>query len=66
MERELRYERKFRIEGLNWSALQQIIRQHPAAFCKAYPDRQVNNIYFDTPDFQAYHSNVNGAENRRK
>ena len=66
MERELRYERKFRIEGLNWSALQQIIRQHPAAFCKAYPDRQVNSIYLDSPGYNNWQENVLGWNERKK
>ncbi len=61
-----RYERKYRINSLRFELVHQVLRQHPIGLRRLYPDRQVNNIYFDTPDFQAYHSNVNGAENRRK
>lgn len=66
MERELRYERKFRIEGLTLDALQQIIRQHPAAFQKVFPDRQVNSIYLDSPGFNNWKENILGWNERKK
>ncbi|MEM6802419.1 MAG: polyphosphate polymerase domain-containing protein [Bacteroidota bacterium] len=66
MERELRYERKFRIEALSVEAIQQIIRQHPAAFRKAFPDRQVNSIYLDSPDYNNWQENILGWNERKK
>ncbi len=44
----------------------QIIANHPASLRKIYPDRQINNIYFDTPSLTAYHENVMGIAQRKK
>lgn len=44
----------------------QSIRLHPASFSKIYPDRQINNIYFDTPHLTTYRENVIGASERKK
>ncbi len=62
----LRYERKYRIENISPVVVQQIIKQHPASFQKIFPDRQVNNIYFDTANLVAYNENVDGIAERRK
>ena len=32
----------------------------------AFPDRIVNNVYFDTPDLAAFEANLWGAPERRK
>lgn len=61
-----RYERKYRISAISQSVVLSILRQHPAGFRTAYPDRWVNNIYFDTPDLAAYRDNVAGVAQRRK
>lgn len=44
----------------------QVIRNHPASFRKIFPDRQINNIYFDTPNISTYHENVMGIASRKK
>lgn len=62
----MRYERKYRIETLPAEWVIQSIRLHPASFKTAFPDRQINNIYFDTPDLQAFNENVMGVQNRTK
>jgi hypothetical protein len=62
----LRFERKYRIEGMGLAALKQIIRMHPASFRTLYPDRQINNIYFDTPELFTWHQNVWGHGTRKK
>ena len=41
----MRYERKYKIENLSLSLVEQSIRLHPAGFRKIFPDRQVNNIF---------------------
>ncbi len=46
--------------------MQQVIRLHPASFKKIFPDRQVNNIYFDSPHFTCFNDNVAGVANRVK
>lgn len=63
---DYRYERKYRLSGLSKAWLEQMIRLHPAGFRTLYPERRVNNIYFDTADFSAYRLNVIGAPHRRK
>lgn len=42
------------------------LRLHSAAFQPAYPQRQVNNIYFDTLDLESLEENLAGMAERRK
>ena len=42
------------------------INVHPAALIEPYPDRIVNNVYFDTFDYTAYSENLSGASSRTK
>lgn len=62
----MRYERKYRLEGVSVPAIRQLLRLHPAAFRTQFPDRQVNNIYFDTPVLTTFHQNAAGEEVRKK
>lgn len=62
----MRYERKYKIENLSLSLVEQSIRLHPAGFRKIFSDRQVNNIYFDTYDWTAFKENVMGIAERKK
>jgi len=62
----LRYELKYAVDMLDKEAILASILTHPAAFSKAFPDRQVNNIYLDTPTFQCFHQNVEGHPRRKK
>lgn len=62
----MRYERKYKIEDLTLDLVHQIIQNHPASFSKIFPDRKVNNIYFDTPSLTTYSDNVKGIGERRK
>jgi SPX domain protein involved in polyphosphate accumulation len=62
----MRYERKYKIENLSLSLVKQSIRLHPAGFRKIFPDRQVNNIYFDTLDWTTFKENVMGIAERKK
>ncbi len=62
----LRYERKYRIEQVSLTVVEQVIRNHPASLIKLYPDRQINNIYFDTNGLTTYHDNVMGIAYRKK
>ena len=61
-----RYERKFLLQGLHLEQVRAVIQTHPAHFRIAYPPRQVNNVYFDTADLQAYWNHVNGTSPRSK
>lgn len=62
----MRYERKFPSSVLSASALEQLVLGHPAGFQKTYPDRQVNNVYFDTPGWRTFHENLAGVSRRTK
>ena len=62
----LRYERKFVCNSSHWGQLGIIVRQNSAAFKTAYPDRQVNNVYFDTPGLDCYYDNLFGVGKRWK
>ncbi|MCK5839974.1 MAG: polyphosphate polymerase domain-containing protein [Bacteroidales bacterium] len=61
-----RYERKFAIQMLSRSAVEHIIKYHPAAFSEIYKQRNVNNIYLDTGRLSYYHDNVSGSNKRKK
>jgi len=45
---------------VNWLAM------HPAGFKSPYPDRKVNNVYFDTHGYYAHAQNLSGASARVK
>lgn len=62
----MRFERKYRIEGLTLEEVYARVREHPLSFYKQYPDRQVNNIYLDSPDLEQFRMNLIGAPERRK
>lgn len=62
----MRYERKYKLENVGRSVVEQIIRLHPEGFRELYPPRRVNNIYFDTPDFRCFLDNVAGIAERKK
>lgn len=62
----MRYERKYRIEGLPPAWVRQSVLMHTASFRTLYPDRCINNIYFDTPDLAGFYENVAGVPQRRK
>ena len=62
----MRYERKYKINPVELQMVHQTIRLHPASFTTIFPDRQVNNVYFDTPDLTTFKDNVIGISERKK
>jgi hypothetical protein len=62
----MRFERKYRVDNLSMHHIMQIIRSHPASFYKLYPNRTVNNIYFDTPNMTCLNDNLMGINIRKK
>ncbi len=62
----MRYERKYRITSCPLSSIRQAVRNHPASFRKIFPDRQINNVYWDTLGLQTYRDNVMGIAQRQK
>jgi hypothetical protein len=63
---DARYEIKFVADAVRYHELEQWIRLNPAGFHTSFPPRQVNNVYFDTPDLYAYAENLSGASARSK
>lgn len=61
-----RYEIKLTANDLMLPQVRAWLRVHPAAFRESYPCRQVNNIYFDTPDLISAFENLSGVSTRRK
>jgi SPX domain protein involved in polyphosphate accumulation len=64
--RPMRYERKYKMYNFTTDIILQAIKLHPESFTKIYPDRQINNIYFDTSTLSTYWDNVNGVASRKK
>ncbi len=62
----MRFERKFRVAAIHPRVVEQVVRNHPAGFRTIYPDRQINNVYFDTFTMAAFRENVDGVADRRK
>ncbi len=63
---EGRFERKYKINGIEPQTVQANLMLHPAGFRVLYPDRRVNNIYFDTVDMATFRQNVDGVNQRKK
>lgn len=42
------------------------LRTHSLAFTQSFPPRQVNNVYFDTPDLDNYVDHLDGNAERQK
>jgi len=62
----MRYERKYKLHPIHLPAVEQVLRLHPAGFREVYPARWVNNLYFDTPTFNAFAENTAGVAQRLK
>lgn len=62
----MRYERKYRVDTLQLPELLQIVRDHPMSFRRLHPDRQVNNVYFDTDELHFFQENLAGVGQRQK
>lgn len=61
-----RYERKFLITDLDRNTVEKIIKLNTMNFKILYPQRQINNIYFDTTKMKCFHDNIEGNANREK
>lgn len=61
-----RYEIKMAYEPGLLPELHSWIDPHPAAFGIAYPPRQVNSVYMDTPDLDSFNDHLAGVPVRRK
>lgn len=61
-----RMEIKFVAEAGHYHILHHWLRMHAAGFVSPFPDRRVNNVYFDTYDYTAFDMNLSGASDRAK
>ncbi len=63
---DARMEIKFVGYAVNYATVLNALRMHPAGFIVPYPDRQVNNVYFDSFDYSAFAENLSGVSSRTK
>ncbi len=61
-----RLEIKFVNYREEFAKLEQWLKLHWLGFAQPYPDRKINNIYFDSFDYRAYAENLSGASQRNK
>lgn len=61
-----RLEIKFSAYESEVDTLRKWLRLHSAGFYSPYPERWVNNVYFDTYEYFAYSENLSGASARTK
>jgi len=61
-----RHEIKMVFENTSRFEVETWIRLHSRAFVTAFPNRRVNNLYFDTGSFDSYNDHISGAHERRK
>lgn len=62
----MRYEIKYAVDQLDLASIEASILMHPSSFSTAFPDRQVNNIYLDTPNLHCFYQNIEGVPRRQK
>lgn len=63
---EQRYEIKLRADHFDLPRVMTLLRLHSVGFSTSYPQRRVNNIYFDTPDLTSVTDNLAGISERKK
>lgn len=61
-----RHEVKFVLPASALPMVERHFKLHPERFRAAFPPRWINNVYFDTFEFDAYADNVSGASRREK
>ncbi len=63
---EFRLEVKAIVDATQIDSFIARIKSHSFIFEKAYPDRWVNNIYFDTINYASFVENIEGGKSRTK
>jgi|APSaa5957512622_1039677.scaffolds.fasta_scaffold25202_2 SPX domain protein involved in polyphosphate accumulation len=63
---DLRYDLKMVFDALRLAEVRSWVFAHSYAFRKAFPYRYVNNIYFDTPQWDMLGAHLDGEEKRAK
>jgi len=62
----VRHEKKYRIQTASLEEVQQVLLAHPNSFSKAFPNRFINSIYFDSADLSSFQQNQDGVSERIK
>jgi hypothetical protein len=63
---ERRFERKYPLSAAELLDFRWWHRTHGRSFERAYEERTVNNVYFDSPDWHRYADNTSGISSRTK
>ena len=63
---EARLETKYTAPELEYHRLLHWVQHHPHGFFSHYPDRIVNNIYFDSQDYSSFWETLSGFSSRTK
>jgi SPX domain protein involved in polyphosphate accumulation len=61
-----RFEQKMVLNGFSHEKIISELSLHQARFEKAFPDRQVNNLYLDTESLTCFYDHMNGSGKRFK
>lgn len=63
---DFRFERKLHAVDMPLSQIELLVKLHSSHFYKPFPERWINNIYYDTPTHNAYRAHVQGTAERQK
>ena len=61
-----RFERKIFVNNTNRISIENMIKLHPCFFSEIFQERHVNNIYFDSLEFNNFNDNIQGNMFRTK
>ena len=61
-----RFERKFIFKHTSTKNIETLIKLNKVGFHEIFGERYINNIYFDTINFDNYYDNIDGISNRVK
>lgn len=63
---QFRFERKIFVNNTNKISIENMIKLHPYFFSEIFQERYVNNIYFDSLEFNNFNDNIQGNMFRTK
>ena len=63
---EYRFEKKFFIPFYYQEFIYEIIANSPSRFIEIFKERDINNIYMDTLNYDIFKENIDGLSNRNK
>lgn len=54
------------VTAMHYEGIQRVVKHHPSYFNEIYQERNINNIYLDTPTLKYYYHNQVGTARREK